>query len=144
MCIRDRTVADPTADRTITLPDATTTVAGLAVVQSFSKAQRGTPVALTDGATIAVDLSLGNNFSVTLGGARTLGDPTNATAGQSGVIVVTQDGTGSRTLAYAGTKYKFAGGSAPTLTTTAGAVDVLAYYVESSTRITVTSLLNVS
>ena len=137
------TVTDPTADRTITLPDATTTVAGLAVAQSFTKAQRGTPVALTDGATIAVDLSLGNNFTVTLAGNRTLGAPTNVTAGQSGVIVVTQDGTGSRTLAY-NSVYKFAGGTAPTLTTTASAVDVLAYYVESSTRITVTSLLNVS
>jgi hypothetical protein len=137
------TVTDPTADRTITLPDATTTVAGLAVAQSFTKAQRGTPVALTDAATIAVDLSLGNNFTVTLAGNRTLGAPTNTTAGQSGVIVVTQDSTGSRTLAY-NSVYKFAGGTAPTLTTTASAVDVLAYYVESSTRITVTSLLNVS
>jgi hypothetical protein len=136
-------VTDPTADRTITLPDATTTVAGLAVAQSFTKAQRGTVVSLTDAATIAVDLSLGNNFSVTLGGNRTLGAPTNQTAGQSGVIVVTQDSTGSRTLAY-NSVYKFAGGTAPTLTTTASAVDVLAYYVESSTRITVTSLLNVS
>ena len=137
------TVTDPTADRTITLPDATTTVAGLAVAQSFTKAQRGTVVSLTDAATIAVDLSLGNNFSVTLAGNRTLGAPTNTTAGQSGVIVVTQDSTGSRTLAY-NSIYKFAGGTAPTLTTTASAVDVLAYYVESSTRITVTSLLNVS
>ena len=135
---------NPTADVTVTLPDATTTVAGLAVAQSFTKAQRGAVVALTDGATIAVDLSLGNNFSVTLGGNRTLGDPSNVTAGQSGVIVVTQDGTGSRTLAYGGSKYKFAGGTAPTLTTTAAAVDVLAYYCESATRITVTSLLNVS
>ena len=137
------TVTDPTADRTITLPDATTTVAGLAVAQSFTKAQRGSVVSLTDAATIAVDLSLGNNFSVTLAGNRTLGAPTNTTAGQSGVIVVTQDSTGSRTLAY-NSIYKFAGGTAPTLTTTASAVDVLAYYVESSTRITVTSLLNVS
>jgi hypothetical protein len=136
-------VTDPTADRTITLPDATTTVAGLAVAQSFTKAQRGSVVALTDAATIAVDLSLGNNFSVTLAGNRTLGAPTNVTAGQSGVIVVTQDGTGSRTLAF-NSVYKFAGGTAPTLTTTASAVDVLAYYVESATRITVTSLLNVS
>ncbi len=135
---------NPTADVTVTLPDATTTVAGLAVVQSFTKAQRGTPVTLTDASTVAVDLSLGNNFVLVLGGNRTLGDPTNVTAGQSGVIVVTQDGTGSRTLAYAGSKYKFAGGTAPTLTTTASAVDVLAYYVESSSRITVTSLLNVS
>ena len=134
---------NPTADVTVTLPDATTTVAGLAVAQSFTKAQRGTVVSLTDAATIAVDLSLGNNFSVTLAGNRTLGAPTNTTAGQSGVIVVTQDSTGSRTLAY-NSIYKFAGGTAPTLTTTASAVDVLAYYVESSTRITVTSLLNVS
>ena len=136
-------VTDPTADRTITLPDATTTVAGLAVAQSFTKAQRGTPVALTDAATVAVDLSLGNNFTLTLAGNRTLGAPTNATAGQSGVIVVSQDTTGSRTLAY-NSVFKFAGGTAPTLTTTASAVDVLAYYVESASRITVTSLLNVS
>ena len=135
---------NPTSDVTVTLPDATTTVAGLAVVQSFTKAQRGTPVTLTDASTVALDLSLGNNFVLVLGGNRTLGDPTNVTAGQSGVIVVTQDGTGSRTLAYAGSKYKFAGGSAVTLSTGANAVDVLAYYVESSSRITVTSLLNVS
>ncbi len=137
------TVVNPTTDRTITLPNATTQVAGLAVAQSYTKAQRGTPVALTDAATVSINLSQGNNFTLTLGGNRTLGAPSNVTAGQSGVIVVTQDGTGSRTLAY-NSIYKFAGGTAPTLTTTASAVDVLAYYVESSSRITVTSLLNVS
>jgi hypothetical protein len=109
--------------------------AKLNVTQSFTKAQRGTIVSLTDGATITPDFSLGNNYSVTLGGNRTLANPTNLTAGQSGIIVITQDGTGSRTLAY-GSYFKFAGGTAPTLTTTAAAVDVLAYYVESSTRIT--------
>jgi hypothetical protein len=57
--------------------------------------------------------------------------------------VVSQDSSGSRTLAF-NSIYKFAGGSAPVLTTTASATDLLAYYVESSTRITVTSLLNVS
>jgi hypothetical protein len=105
------------------------------VVQSFTKAQRGSITALTDGVTITPDFSLANNFSVTLGGNRTLANPTNLTAGQSGVIVITQDGTGSRTLAY-GSYFKFPSGTAPTLTTTASAVDVLAYYVESSTRIT--------
>lgn len=105
------------------------------VVQSFSVAQRGTITALTDGSTITPDFAAANNFSVTLGGNRTLANPTNLTAGQSGVIVITQDGTGSRTLAY-GSYWKFPSGTAPTLTTTAAAVDVLAYYVESSTRIT--------
>jgi hypothetical protein len=105
------------------------------VVQTFSVAQRGAVSALTDGATITPDFSLGNNFSVTLGGNRTLANPTNLTAGQHGVIVITQDGTGSRTLAY-GSNWKFPAGAAPTLTTTANAVDVLEYYVESSSRIT--------
>lgn len=105
------------------------------VVQSFSVAQRGTVSALTDGATITPDFAAANNFSLTIGGNRTLANPTNLTAGQSGIIVITQDGTGSRTLAY-GSYFKFSNGTAPTLTTTASAVDVLAYYVESSTRIT--------
>lgn len=125
----------PTATRTVTLPDASITVAGTNVAQSFSAAQRGSITALTDGATITPDFAAANNFSVTLGGNRTLANPSNLTAGQSGSIVITQDGTGSRTLAY-GTYWKFPSGTAPTLTTTASAVDVLVYYVESATRIT--------
>jgi len=128
-------VVDPTADRTVTLQNATYTVAGTNINQSFTVAQRGSITALTDGATITPDFANANNYSVTLGGNRTLANPTNQTAGQSGVIVITQDGTGGRTLAF-GSYWKFPGGTAPTLTTTASAVDVLAYYVESATRIT--------
>ena len=105
------------------------------VPQSFTAAQRGTPVALTDAASVATNLALGNNFRLTIGGNRTLANPTNVVAGQSGSIVITQDATGSRTLAY-GSYWKFAAGTAPSLTTTANAVDVLVYYVESATRIT--------
>ena len=102
-------------------------------------------IALTDAATIAVDMSVtgGNNFSVTLAGNRTLGNPTGLTAGQSGIIYVTQDATGSRTLAYS-SYWKFPGGTAPTLTTTASAVDALVYTVRTSTSITVQSLLNIA
>lgn len=107
----------------------------LATANTFTKAQRGAVAVLTDAATIAVDLSLGNNFSVTLAGNRTLGAPTNVVPGQSGIIVLTQDGTGSRTLAY-NTFWKFVGGSVPSLTTAAGAVDSFAYYIESATRAT--------
>lgn len=105
------------------------------VVQSFTAAQRGAVSALTDGATITADFALANNFSVTLEGNRTLANPSNLVAGQSGVIKITQDGTGSRTLAY-GSNWDFAAGTAPTLTTTANAVDILAYYVDSSSNIT--------
>jgi len=73
---------------------------------------------------------------VVLGGSRTLGAPTNVVAGQSGVIRVVQDGSGGRTLAY-NSVFKFPGGTAPTLTTTANAVDLLVYHVESTTRIAI-------
>ena len=64
-------VTDPTADRTVTLPDADLTVAGININQSFSVAQRGSITALTDGATITPNMNNANNFSVTLGGNRT-------------------------------------------------------------------------
>ena len=136
-------VTDPTADRTVTLPDATGTVALLSLAQSYTAQQRGAITALTDGATITPDFAVANNFSVTLGGNRTLANPTNLTAGASGCIWITQDGTGSRTLAY-GSQWDFTGGTAPTLTTTAAAVDCLAYSVQSSSKITATLITNLS
>lgn len=135
--------ASPTANRAVTVPDTSFTLAGTDSVQTFSVAQRGAVSALTDGATITPDFAASNNFSVTLGGNRTLANPTNLVAGQSGVIFITQDATGSRTLAY-GTYWKFTSGTAPTLTTTANAVDVLVYVVQSTTRIDAQLITNLS
>jgi hypothetical protein len=84
-------------------------------------------VALTDGATVAVNWVSGINFTVTLEGNRTLGNPSNGIPGTWRRIQITQDGTGSRTLAY-GNQYVFSGGSEPVLTTTASAIDVLYIY----------------
>lgn len=89
---------------------------------------------LTDGATITPNLATANNFTVTLAGNRTLANPTNITAGQSGLIFVVQDGTGNRTLGY-GTYWHFPGGTDPTLSTAANAVDCLTYFVRTSTSI---------
>lgn len=86
-------------------------------------------VALTDDATIALDWDAGVNRSVTLGGNRTLGNPTFGKPGTWRRIKVTQDGTGNRTLSFS-SQYLFAGGTAPTLTTTAAAVDVLDIYCD--------------
>lgn len=86
---------------------------------------------LTDGATITPDFSASNNFTVTLGGNRTLVNPTNLVAGQSGSIFIVQDGTGSRTLAF-GSYWDFAGGTAPTLSTAASAVDRIDYVVRTT------------
>ncbi|WP_343698841.1 hypothetical protein [Caulobacter sp.] len=90
-------------------------------------------ITLTDAATVAINQNAGLNFTLTLAGNRTLGAPSNLTPGSSGVILVKQDATGSRTLAY-NTVWKFAGG-APSLTTTANAVDMIAYFVESTSLI---------
>ncbi|WP_022955765.1 hypothetical protein [Perlucidibaca piscinae] len=96
---------------------------------TFTKAQSVSFVGLTDGANIAVDASLSNNFKVTLGGNRTLDNPTNLADGQVLNFRVKQDGSGSKTLAY-GNKYKFPGG-APTLTTTASAIDLISCVYDS-------------
>lgn len=79
---------------------------------------------LVDAANIATNCNLGNVHSVTLAGNRTLDNPTNLKAGATYIWIITQDGTGSRTLSY-GTAFKFPGGTAPTLTTDANAVDIL-------------------
>ena len=121
----------------ITFTDSTTqATAGVvsSATNTFTAAQRGAVSTLTDGTTITPDFALANNFTVTLGGNRTLANPTNLVAGQSGVIIINQDGTGGRTLAY-GTSYDFSGGTAPTLTTTASAQDMIAYIVVSGSRI---------
>jgi hypothetical protein len=104
------------------------------VAQTFTAAQRGTISTLTDGATITPDFATANNFTVTLAGNRTIDNPTNLTAGQSGSIFIVQDGTGSRTASW-GSYWDFAAGAAPTLTTDANAVDRVDYVVRSSTSI---------
>ena len=84
---------------------------------------------LVDGANIATDCDTGNSHQVTLAGNRTLDNPTNLKAGATYVWKLIQDPTGSRTLAY-GSAFKFPGGTAPTLTTAANAVDLLAAWCD--------------
>lgn len=109
-------------------------------ITKAAKADIGT---LTDGATITPDFDANQNFSVTLGGNRTLANPSNIDAGQTGSIFVVQDGTGSRTLSF-GSYWKFAGGTAPTLSTAAGSVDRIDYIVYTTTAIHAVATLNVS
>ena len=90
---------------------------------TFVKAQRGTIDAVSVGAAnVTMDFANTNHFALTLGTNSNLNRPSNLTAGQTGSIFVIQDGTGSRTLSYSSV-FDFAGGTAPTLTTTASAVD---------------------
>lgn len=104
---------------------------GVTTIQNGAVAVIGT---LTDAATITPDLAANCNFVVTLGGNRTIANPTNITAGQSGSIFIVQDATGSRTLSW-GSFWDFPGGTAPTLSTAANAVDRVDYIVRSATSI---------
>ena len=115
----------------------------LDTANTWTAGQRAEITTLTDGATIASDLNDSNNYVVVLAGNRTIANPTNITAGQSGSIFVTQDGTGSRTASW-GSYWDWAGGTAPTLSTGASQVDRIDYIVRSSTSIQAVATLNYS
>ena len=94
------------------------------VITGQAAAETASQATLTDAATVAVDASTGAVFDVTLAGSRTLGFPSNLKAGMVLNFLITQGAGGSHTLAYAA-GWKFAGGTPPTLSITAGAIDWL-------------------
>jgi hypothetical protein len=98
---------------------------------NFKAQSAGKWFALTDAATIAVDINASDFFFVTLAGNRTLGAPTNAPAAGTlqaarKLFRIRQDGTGTRTLVY-NAAYRFPDALAPTLSTGAGKSDYLAF-----------------
>jgi len=80
---------------------------------------------------ITLDFDTYQNFVLTATGNITLANPSTESVGQSGIIVLIQDGTGSRTLSL-GTDYETAGGAGLTISTAASAVDVIPYFVKAS------------
>jgi hypothetical protein len=110
--------------------------------QTFTEPQRGTITAVTVAAgdtTEALDFENGtNNWALTLNNTASceLSNPANLAncVGQTGSIFVIQDGTGSRILSYA-SSWDFIGGTPPTLSTAANAVDRIDYVVRSGTSI---------
>lgn len=96
------------------------------VATAFTAQQNFALTSLVDGASISWDLSANQVSQVTLGGNRTLANPTNQAAGGTYILTVIQDSSGSRTLAY-GANYKWPGGVAPVLSAGSGAVDILTF-----------------
>ena len=117
--------------------------ASLATAQNWTAGQRGEITALTSASTVTPDMADSNHFSCTMAHNITFANPSNLTAGQTGSIFLTQDGTGSRTASW-GTYWDWAGGTAPTLTTTAAAVDRIDYVVRSASSINAVATLNLS
>lgn len=82
---------------------------------------------LTDGATITWTPTNGTEAFVTLGGNRTLALNAVPPAGTWLTLMVRQDGTGSRTLAYSATYFNFGDEGTPVLSTGANRYDVLSF-----------------
>ena len=97
----------------------------------WTKAQGTGITTLTDGATISWDASVGNTFQVTLGGNRIMAAPTGIKPGYTYLLHVIQDGSGSRTITW-NAVFKWAGGTAPTLSTGIGEKDLLSFTADAS------------
>lgn len=76
--------ASPSTARTVTVPDASFTMAGIDSLQTYTASQRGTVTTDNDG---SFDMNVTNNFKCTLAGIATL-TFTNITAGQSGYVLL--------------------------------------------------------
>ena len=118
-------------------------IPNLKTAQEFTATQNFNATTLSDASTIAWDASAHQVTSVTLGANRALGAATNQVDGAVYVISVIQDGTGSRTLSF-NSNYKFTDGSAPTLTTTASARDILVFVSNGTNMFEIGRSLNVS
>ena len=101
-------------------------------VTTFSKGVVGaTSTDTSNTGNVTLDFASFTNFVLTLTGNVTLDNPSTEAVGQSGFIVLIQDGTGSRTLSL-GTDYETAGSGGITLSTAANARDIIPYAVSAS------------
>jgi hypothetical protein len=100
-------------------------------------------ITITDGATLSWDTSLGQVAQVTLGGNRTFDAPTNLVDGGFYSLLIIQDGTGSRTISW-NAVFDFAGGTAPTLSTAAGAKDLITWRSDGTNMLEVGRSLGVA
>lgn len=114
----------------------------LSAANAFTKSQAGPTAALTlTTGHFAWDASAVQIATVNMSGNATLDNPTNLAVGTY-IVIATQSGGGSHTLDY-GNKFKWPGGTPPTLSTGATAVDVLCF-VSDGTSLYGASQLNFS
>jgi len=113
------------------------------VATEWSAAQNFNSTQLTFDATQDWDLSTNQVCELTLTNNTTFDAPTNIQDGGFYSITLIQDSTGSRTAAWDAV-FKWAGGTAPTLTTTASAKDILVFRGDGTNLLEVGRQLNVS
>jgi hypothetical protein len=113
-------------------PIASPTFTGTLTAPIYASA----PQNLTDAATISWNPASGLNASVILGGDRTLSFSTAPASGSYGTLVITQDGTGGRTLTLPSGTNKVLGSISTTtvaLSSAANAKDILNFYFDGTT-----------
>lgn len=86
-----------------------------------------TPYSANSSTAITLDLTNGTVQIITLTGNATITMPT-ATSGKSFIMYLKQDATGSRTVTWS--TVKWAGGTAPTITSTASRMDILSFFAD--------------
>jgi len=91
---------------------------------------------------VAWNLSTQQVAKLTLTGNVTLSAPSNQQAGAFYSLALIQDGTGSRTVTF-NSAYKFTGATAPTLTTTASAKDIIIFKSDGTNLLEVGRSLNI-
>jgi hypothetical protein len=101
-------------------------------IQAFENVQGSVETASKTGA-VTPDLQNYNSFVWTLTGNITLNNPSTELTGFSGVFIFIHSGAG-RTVSL-GTDWETAGGAGLTLSGTAGAVDIVPYFVQASGNI---------
>lgn len=93
----------------------------------------------TGDGTTTIDWKLGNKFKFTFGAFNETFTFTAPTKPCNLVLMMVQDGTGSRTATFPAT-VKWAGGTAPTLSTTSGDIDIISFYFDGTSYYGVASL----
>jgi hypothetical protein len=103
---------------------------------TFGGGAIGATYAVAANGNITMNFDLYTNFQITAdGGNVTLLNGTGTlTEGQSGVIVLIQDGSGSRTIST-GTDYEWPAATVGTISTAANAVDIIPYYIDDNDSI---------
>jgi len=114
------------ADAAVTVVKMGFPASRLDTAQEYTRAHNFNATTLTDDSTISWNLAENQVAIVTLGGNRALSNPTNKVEGAVYILVIKQDGNGSRTLSF-GSDYKFPGKVAPTLSLFPNTIDIFTF-----------------
>jgi len=129
---------DSADDLLIGLGSAVGTTPAISITEALKTQFGGAAVGKTSTAnatgSTTLDFDANQNFVLTFTGNVTLANPSTESVGQTGIITIIQDGTGSRTLSV-GTDYEFPAGTAPTISTGANTTDIIPYCVVAANRI---------